>query len=98
MCLTKTGNGKCVFCKSRDVDHSTKDRSFQIVCEDCNVLFYDPECYEAHLIAKVCEKASRCLDCGVRIQAKKNDSGEMGFGHHACGDFKCKGCGKTVIV
>jgi len=55
-----------------------------IICNDCNRIFKNKECFKFHKQNKLCIFLKRCLKCDLDYRAYKK---------HNCGKFICRKCG-----
>ena len=68
----------------------------EVSCEQCNVKFYGPECFEAHRQKQrgqksICERFRKCLECCKVYEVKDKKK-------HQCYQAKCRVCGKATDV
>lgn len=59
--------------------------SSKIVCYMCKRSFFGNECYNNHLIGKICSKIKKCEICLVEYK-----------GNHSCEKIICKWCNETI--
>ena len=58
-----------------------------LICQNCNLSFYGPDCLEHHRQSKTCGKTKKCKEC--RAVYKVDNKHE-----HKCGEAECYSCHK----
>lgn len=81
-CLNCSRMGPAYPCQS--------DNNFSQKCHDCNKLFSNQNCFDAHKQNGFCKKSKKCEDCGKIWTVK--DSKREGRGGHVCGQTYCNVC------
>lgn len=88
---------KCSLCQTVDIDHVTRKMNDEnkkynvwITCQDCNRIFPDDDCFQAHT-TNICKEKYKCDMCDRTFIEK-----EFPRDTHLCGQFKCPNCEYVV--
>ena len=93
---------KCIFkcnmcCQSNCPVLKMKQKTFNILCGDCDRYFCNQECFDNHSNIKnskglsICDKIWKCQSCKKVLCKETQPKCD-----HKCGDFLCKNCGVVV--
>lgn len=63
---------------------------FRKLCQVCNKIFFNNNCYQHHLQSGFCNKSKQCEKCGVIWNVKDNN--KRGRQGHVCGERHCSTC------